>query len=185
MKAENKNSLMVWAIVVLAVMNISTILTVLYHKVQPGNVAVQTKTESKQAESDSEKFSGRYFRDQLNLSSEQMEKFKAINPAFRPRARYITLELVNLRKMMLAEMSANQSDTIRLNAYSDSIGRLHSDLKKIAYRYYLGIKCICDPEQQIKLEQIFSEMFGSDSPLGSSGKGGGQNGRQQGRRISN
>jgi len=175
---------MVWAIVVLAVMNVSTILTVAYHKVQSDNTKVQTATDNKQNEADSEKFSGRYFRDQLNLSSDQMEKFKLINPAFRPRARYITLELANKRKMMLAEMAAIQSDTTRLNAYSDSIGRLHSDLKKIAYRYYLGIKSICDPDQQRKLEQIFSEMFGNDSPLGSSGKGG-PNGRQQGRRFSN
>lgn len=184
MKAENRNSMMVWAIVVLAVMNVSTILTVVYHKVQSDNTKVTTEANSKQTEADSEKFSGRYFRDQLNLSSEQMEKFKAINPAFRPRARYITLELANKRRLMLAEMAAIQSDTTRLNGYSDSIGLLHSDLKKIAYRYYLGIKGICDPEQQKKLEQIFSEMFGSDSPLGSSGKGG-QNGRQQGRRFSN
>lgn len=175
---------MVWTIVVLALMNISTILTVVYHKVKSDKTKVQTETDNKQTEADSEKFSGRYFRDQLNLSSDQMEKFKVINPSFRPKVRFITLELANTRKMMLAEMSAAQSDTTRLNAYSDTIGRLHSDLKKIAYRYYLGIKSICDPEQQKKLEQIFSEMFGSDSPMGSSGKGG-PNGWQRGRRFSN
>ena len=184
MKAENKNSMMVWAIVVLAVMNISTILTVVYHKVQANQTKVAQSADSKQPEADSEKFSGRYFRDQLNLSGDQMEKFKTINPAFRPRARNITIELASKRKEMLAEMAAIKSDTSRLNALSDSIGQLHSDLKKISYEYYLGIKSICDQEQQRKLEQIFSEMFGSDSPLGSSGKGG-QNGRQQGRRFSN
>ncbi|MEI7828628.1 MAG: periplasmic heavy metal sensor [Prolixibacteraceae bacterium] len=184
MKAENRNSILVWAIVVLAVMNISTILTVMYHKFQSDKAVVVTSVDTKQAEADSEKFSGRYFRDQLNLNSDQMEKFKAINPAFRPKARNITLELANQRKEMLAEMAAIQSDTSRLNVLSDSIGRLHSDLKKISYRYYLGIKSICDPEQQRKLEQIFSEMFSNDSPMGSSGKGG-QKGWQGGRRFSN
>ena len=184
MKADNKNSMMVWAIVVLAVMNISTILTVMYHRAQAVKAEVGTAADTKQTEADSEKFSGRYFRDQLNLSSDQMEKFKVINPAFRPKARNITIELSNKRKEMLAEMAALKSDTSRLNALSDSIGRLHSDLKKISYKYYLGIKSICDQEQQRKLEQIFSEMFGSDSSFGASGKGG-PNGRQQGRRFSN
>ena len=184
MKAENKNSKLVWAIVVLAVMNVSTILTVVFHKVQSNQTEVAKSADTKQSEADAEKFSGRYFRDQLNLSSDQMDKFKVINPTFRPKARNITIELANKRKEMLAEMAALKSDTSRLNALSDSIGQLHCDLKKISYKYYLGIKSICDQEQQRKLEQIFSEMFGNDSPLGSSGKGG-PNGRQQGRRFSN
>jgi Spy/CpxP family protein refolding chaperone len=185
MRAESKKSMLIWAIAVLAVMNISTILTVVYQKVQSDKSKVGTAADTKQAETESEKFSGRYFRDQLNLSSEQMEKFETINPAFRPKARNIALELANKRKEMLAEMAAVQSDTSRLNVLSDSIGELHSDLKKISYRYYLGIKGICDPEQQSKLEQIFSEMFSTDSPLGSSGKGGGPKGWQRGRRFSN
>jgi Spy/CpxP family protein refolding chaperone len=184
MKTENRNSIMVWAIVVLAVMNISTILTVVYHKVQSDKATVGTGADTKQSETDSEKFSGRYFRDQLNLRSDQMEKFKALNPTFRPKVRFITMELAEKRKLMVAEMAAPTSDTLRLNALSDSIGQLHSELKKFTYRYYLGIKGICDPDQQIKLEQIFSEMFNNDSPMGSSGKGG-PKGWQQGRRFSN
>ena len=85
---------------------------------------------------------------------------------------------------MLVEMSAVNSDTTRLNALSDSIGQLHSDLKKITYRYYLEIKGICSPDQQRKLEQIFGEMFTNDSQLGSPGSGG-PRGRQQGRRFNN
>jgi hypothetical protein len=34
MKAENKHSFMVWAIVVLAIMNVSTLATILYHQYQ-------------------------------------------------------------------------------------------------------------------------------------------------------
>lgn len=184
MKTENRRSVLVWAIVVLAVMNISTIATVVYHKTQSFKAEVGSASGTKLTETDSEKFSGRYFRDQLNLSSEQMDKFKFINPAFRPKARSITLELASKRKEMLLEMAAVQSDTARLNAYSDTIGQLHSELKKITYRYYLEIKSICDPEQQKKLEQIFSEMFSNDSSMGSSGKGG-PKGWQGGRRFSN
>jgi hypothetical protein len=183
MKTENKNSLLIWAIVVLAIMNVSTIITVLYHKYQSDRI-ISSTVDAKQAEIDSEQFSGRYFRDELNMSNAQMEKFKVINPAFRPKARFITIELAEKRKQMLVEMATAKSDTSRLNALSDSIGQLHSELKRITYRYYLEIKDICNSEQQVKLEKIFGEMFSNDTPIGSSGKGG-PRGWQHGRRFSN
>jgi Spy/CpxP family protein refolding chaperone len=184
MKTENKYSLMIWAIAILAIMNISTLMTLLYHKYQSDTTETISASDPKQLETDSEKFSGRYFRDQLNLSREQMDKFREINPAFRPKARDITIELATRRKQMLIEMAATKSDTIRLNALSDSIGQLHSNLKKITYQYYLEIKNICDPEQQLKLEQIFGEMFNKDSQMGYPGRGR-QRGMQQGRRFNN
>ena len=184
MKTENKYSLMVWAIVILAVMNISTLVTIMYHKYQSDTTETNSESDQKQLETGSEKFSGRYFRDQLNLNSEQMDKFKEINLVFRPKARDITIELAKKRKQMLIEMSAAKNDTARLNALSDSIGQLHSNLKKITYRYYMEIKSICDPEQQQKLEQIFGEMFTNDSQMGYPGKGG-PRGWQQGKRFNN
>ncbi len=183
MKSENKSSLMGWAIVVLAVMNLSMVITVLYSKYQTYKTDVSSGTGEKQTEADSEKYSGRYFRDQLNLSSEQMEKFKEINPVFRPKARSITLELAEKRRLMLLEMAAPKSDTLRLNSLCDSIGQLHSDLKKITYWYFLELKSICNPQQQGKLEQVFGEMFNNDAPVGS-GKGN-QRGWHGGRQFSN
>ncbi len=180
MKTDNKYSTLVWAVVLLAVLNISTLATIMYHKYQSDKSDTISATDKQQLESDSEKFSGRYFRDQLNLSGEQMDKFKEINPAFRLKARNITIELAEKRKQMLIEMSGEKGDTLRLNALSDSIGQLHSDLKRITYRYYMEIKSICDQEQQKKLEQIFGEMFTNDLPMGYPGKGG-QRGWQHGR----
>jgi hypothetical protein len=82
---------------------------------------------------------------------------------------------------MLIEMAAIKSDTSRLNMLSDSIGHLHSNLKKLTYGYYLDIKNICNPEQQKKLEQLFGEMFTNDAPMGFPGRGmhgGGQHGKR-------
>lgn len=180
MKNENRYQLLIWAIVVLAVMNISTIVTLVYHKYQSGQENPVTN-DPKLAELNADRFSGRYFRDELKLDNLQMEKFKVINPAFRPKAKWITLELAEKRKEMLREMVATPSDTIRLNNLSDSIGLLHSRLKKITFQYYLELKGICTKEQQIRLEKIFGEMFTNDVPLGSSGKGG-PTGWQGGRR---
>jgi Spy/CpxP family protein refolding chaperone len=184
MKSENNYSLKVWTIVILAALNISTLATIIYNRYELSKTETLSQSDPKQSELISEKFSGRYFRDQLSLSRDQMDEFIIINPVFRQKAHSITVGLALKRKQMLSEMSAVQSDTLRLNALSDSIGLLHSNLKKVTYKYYLDIKNICDPEQQQKLEQIFSEMFSNDSPIGHPGIGG-TKGRQQGRRFNN
>jgi Spy/CpxP family protein refolding chaperone len=171
---------MMYAIVILAVMNISTLATIIYHQVNSDKQsAVQVKTE-KQTETDAEKFSGRYFRDKLNLSDDQMNKFRGFNQEFRSRARNISIEMVAIRKQMLEEMASGKADTSKLNDLSDSIGLLHSELKKITYRYYLEIQNICDAEQNEKLEQLFSEMFINDTSISFPGKGG--KGWQHGRK---
>lgn len=184
MKAENKHTLMVWAIVILAMMNISTLLTVVYHQYQSGKEPSSNGMASKQLEVDAEKFSGRYFRDQLSFSNEQMNKFRDFNRPFRMQAKAITIELAEKRKAMLTEMASQNSDTARLNALSDSIGIMHNMLKKLTYRYYLDIKNICNKVQQKKLEQLFKEMFTNDTPMAFPGRGGKQ-GMQHGKRFNN
>jgi hypothetical protein len=184
MKTENKSRWMAWAIVILAVMNIATIITVIYNRNQAGNEKAGIQNNQAETETTSISYSGRWFRDQLNFSSEQMARFAEFNPVFRGNVRNINMELNLLRQKMLSEMTAEDCDTIRLNILSDSIGILHSNLKKATYKYYIDIKNICDRQQQEKLEQLFGGMFAGDGRMGQYGKGG-QQGRRRGRPFNN
>jgi len=184
MKTENKYSWMVWVIVILAVLNIATIITVIYNRNQARKENAIVENNQSQSEINSIRYSGRWFRDQLNFNSEQMSRFVAFNPAFRGNVRNINMDLNLLRQKMLSEMAVENCDTIRLNTLSDSIGILHANLKKVTYKYYLDIKNICDQQQQEKLEQLFGGMFASDGQIGQYGKGG-QQGRGRGRQFSN
>ena len=85
---------------------------------------------------------------------------------------------------MLSEMAAEDCDSMKLDLLADSIGYLHTNLKKLTYKYYLDIKNICDQQQQEKLEELFSGMFGSDFRQGHYGRGS-QQGRQHGRQFGN
>jgi hypothetical protein len=172
MKAENKNRWMVWAIVALALLNITTLITVVYHKNQVIEQEVVATPDSIKSENASVLYSGRYFRDELNLSKEQMNKFSQFNPEFRQEVRAINLKLADKRHEMLVEMAQKDSDKNRLNLLSDSIGYLHASLKKATYMYYLNFKNICTQEQQKKLEHLFGEMFNSDLQMIQNGRGG-------------
>jgi hypothetical protein len=184
MKTENKKGWMLWAIVILAIMYFSTFLTIIIHSKNTIQSDTITRPEQVQSDSASQGYSGRYFRDQLNLSRFQMDRFNDFNPVFRQQAREIYIELTKKRDRMLTEMAAQNSDKIKLDMLSDSIGYLHANLKKLTYIYYMDIKNLCNKEQQEKLEQLFGEMFASDLSMGRQGRGG-QNGRRFGRRFNN
>jgi len=162
MKPESKNRWMIWAIVILALMNISTIVTIIYHRHNKTESNLPMVSGGAQSENASLQFSGRYFRDQLNLTRDQMASFRQFNPEFRARVRNINISLIDKRHQMLKEMAGETSDNTRLDALSDSIGSLHAELKKLTYRYYIDFKKICDKQQQQKLEQLFGEMFATD-----------------------
>jgi len=184
MKAENKHTIMVWAIVVLAIMNISTFVTILYHQHQTEPV-INSETPKTKLEAVAEKYSGRYFKEQLGFSSEQMDKFREFNRPFRMQAREITLQLADVRKAFLQEIAAPESDTAKLNALSDSIGNMHKQLKKLMFQYCLDIKAICNEEQKTTLMQLFQDIFVNESPMTLPGHGpmkGMKHGMEQGQR---
>jgi len=175
---------MIWVIVILTVMNITTIITVVYNRNRSGDERVVAGINVPQSGSTSVSYSGRWFRDQLNFTSEQMGSFVEFNPVFRGNVRRINMDLNLLREKMLSEMASEKCDTVILNTLSDSIGTLHAHLKKVTYKYYINIKDICDTQQQEKLEQLFGGMFASDGRMGQYGKGG-QQGRRRGRQFNN
>lgn len=184
MKTENRNMWMVWAIAALVLLNISTLITVVYHNKQTVVKELLTTPDTIKSENASVLYSGRYFRDELNLTEDQMSKFSQFNPEFRQEAREINTKLDVKRHEMLVEMAEKNSDEHKLNLLSDSIGYLHASLKKVTYKYYLNFKNICTSEQQVKLEQLFGEMFNSDTQM-LQNKPGGQRGRGYGWRNKN
>lgn len=172
MKPETKNRLMIWAIVFLSILNLTTLGTILYHEYSSSKVAENSLNMPDRIEGDAEKFGGGYFRDQLFFSGEQMDLFREFNPLFRRDAREITINLANLRKSMLKEMSNMYSDTTHIIQIADSIGLLHKNLKLITFEYYKNIKDICDSTQKTKLESLFNEFFVNDVPVGFNGTRG-------------
>lgn len=183
MKADNSRTL-IWIIVLLVVFNVSTLATIGYHIVKSnrGDDGGQNLTPSKG--NVAVQYNGRFFRDSLNLSHEQMDKFRGINHHFRSDANDITLLLTKLRQRMMQNMSGAKPDTILLNNLSDSIGVLHARLKRDTYQYYLDIRGICNNEQQVKLKAIFEKIFSSESSIGCSNDGKGQ-GHRRGRGENN
>jgi hypothetical protein len=171
-----------WIAILLLVINITAIITLLYTRKQEKEAGEKTFAADSSVSVPSMEYSGRWFRDELGLTREQMREFSQFNPTFRQEVRKINIELFAKRGLMLDEMTAENSDTSRLNMLSDSIGMLHSELKKATYSYFLEFKRICTADQEEKLIQIFRRMFEGEIPAGPGRgmQGGGRSGMRRG-----
>lgn len=188
MKTENKHNILVWAVVFLAVLNLATLATVLFHANRSTNAVSVQPFSGRSADATTGNFSGQYFCHHLNLSDKQLNAFQSLNAGFRQQAREISEQLDAVREKMMLEMASDQYNTDRLDMLSDSIGRLHGDLKKLSYRYYLDMKNICNPQQQEKLNQLFRPLFINDTLKGYFGGRGHErmhDGMHHGRRFNN
>lgn len=174
-----KSKLLIWIIILLLIMNVSATITILSHKKQENKTEEISKSLAANTKSGSSmQYSGRWFRDELRLSQEQMKEFAQFNPVFRQKVREINIGLAEKKQKMLNELTKEVNDTMLLDELSDSIGVLHAELKKVTYAYYLEFKRICTPEQQERLYTIFSNMFEGEIPAAGPGKG-----MQRGRRF--
>jgi hypothetical protein len=101
----------------------------------------------------------RFFREQLNLSLEQVNQFRDLNRNYNRTARDITFQLEKLRTEMVEELGKQEPDRELLNTLTKTIGELHAQLKNATIEYYLGMKTACDESQKVKLNEIFKSML--------------------------
>lgn len=162
MSATNKNRTLIWIIIILVATNLSTIGSFYYHRL------TETKTEgTKQGEQMAipGEQRTRFFRDQLNLTAEQLDQFRDINRTFNRTARSIEMNLAQLREDMITELGTQNPDSTRLDQIAIDVGNNHRELKQVTTTFYLNMKKICTVEQQAKLHEIFQSMLNKDNQV--------------------
>lgn len=107
----------------------------------------------------------RFFRDQLNLSPEQVDAFRELNREFNRNARRESDELEELRVVMVEEMGKESPSAERLDSIAREVGGHHSELKEATMNYYLKMKALCDSTQQAKLKEIFMTVSKSEDEV--------------------
>ena len=164
---------LIWVIVILVATNLSMGITFLFHKQQDlkatkqvQEIAIEVPTEQRT----------RFFREQLNLTTDQVDQFRELNRNFNHTAREISLQLESLRAGMVDEMGKPEADKQRLDEITKEIGELHTQLKNVTIDYYMGMKTACNEEQKEKLNEIFRSMLKQNEDVKLPGRYG-RNGR--------
>ena len=96
----NKNTILIWLVVILVLLNVSTIATILYHNYQE-QIEKQDIVLDSQGQNP---LNGRYFRQTLGFTDSQMEVFREVNHEFRPNANRIIIKIDSLKNEMFAEI---------------------------------------------------------------------------------
>ena len=162
MNPTQKNRILIWLIVVLAATNLSTLGSFYYHRLNEQKTARQAADEQTKIPGEQRT---RFFRDELNLTNDQLEQFRAVNRNFNRMARGIETRLAELQKAMIDELGRSNPDTAQLDNIAKEIGENHHELKKVTITFYLDLKTICTEEQQVRLHDIFQSMLDKDSQI--------------------
>jgi len=158
---DRKTTWLVWAIIILFLMNAATLGTIIYHNSnQRKQAAVDTSVVTSFS---GNVINGRFFRQTLGFDNEQMTAFQAANRHFRPQTMNITFGIDSLKQAMFLEMRKQDPDTLKLAALSREIGELHTLLKQKTWQFYLEIKSVCNAQQLSQLETAFEPLFINES----------------------
>lgn len=175
----NKSKILTWVIVLLVVLNLSTIASIFYHHIQEKKLSAETIQIEGQA------INGRFIRDNVGYNDEQLKAFREANLSFRPVARQIIIQIDSLKNEMFRELQKPVSDTLKLKSTSKQVGDLHGQLKEKTFEYYLKLKAFSTGEQLVKLEKIFTPLFNNVGTNMRPGMQGSGPGKGMGRRAAN
>jgi hypothetical protein len=158
---SRKVTWLVWAIILLFLMNAATLGTILYHK--STKQVGQVDTTSVAGSFSGNPINGRFFRQTLGFDNNQMAVFQDANRQFRPQTMALTFEIDSLKGVMFEEMKKQNPDTLKLALLSKEIGEMHGQLKQETYQFYLKLQNICTDQQRSKLEKAFEPLFISEN----------------------
>jgi Spy/CpxP family protein refolding chaperone len=152
----NKTRLLIWIIIILVAVNVAAIISGLVFSSERRNeLPVRTDIPyNRRAD---------FFRGQLGLNNAQKQRFTTFNREFNQRARAITGKMNSLRYQLVEEMAGSHPDRARLDSICVGIGHLHTELKRATVDYYMNMKSVCTPDQQVELNRLFERIINADN----------------------
>ena len=96
-----------------------------------------------------------FLKKELNLSDDQVVKFKELRKAHFQKSREEWKAIRILKNEMLDAVSAESPDTLKANLIANQIGIKEANKEKLLVQHYLKLQAECTPEQRQKLERVF------------------------------
>lgn len=159
MNQEYKIKMLVMAVIALALLNITTILTVFLKQNQESGRVVGKMIDDKQVD-----YKGHFFTFYLQFDSLQIDRFKVVNEDYLMQKRRYSKSI--------GELTVNLADHINSKGaregefpYYNSIIENHRQLKYANYKYFIAVRDICNETQKELLDNFFSSILCIDNSL--------------------
>lgn len=162
MKSKTKRNILIAAIAVLILINLSAIGTLIYKNIQDQRPQSQ-QFERFERNRDSRDFDHKSFeqrlRNELQLNDEQFVQFKDERRKAYMESKTVIRELNTIKRQMMEELGKDNPSMEKLKSYSREIGDMHVELKIISIDHYFRLREICTPEQEKKLKEFYMRIF--------------------------
>jgi len=140
----------------------------------------QVKVE-KQIEAPVNQF-GRFFSDELNLNTDQQDKFREFRRTYNRSANQVLIDMESIRGEMAKQLNTVHPDREKLNQLSEELGEKHKQLKGLTFDYYFNMQSVLNDDQHAKMVIIFQSMLTKDGEVLTPWQGGqGRQGQGKGR----
>ncbi len=158
MEARSKKRILLGAIIMLLLINLSAILTIGYNRYERKKALdkeyIQERGEKKNPHNRMKLF----VKKELELSDEQFERYCMMKDENMQRTDKYIAKIKSFKKEIIAEINKDKPDSIVLLLFSDSIGQQHKFISMEMNRHFLAIKQMLEPEQQVKLNKLLNRM---------------------------
>ena len=148
-----KNRFTIWTIVILVVLNLTTLTLVWldHFKPHPPFPPPGTGKDFKQ--------SLHFLKNELNLSETQIQKFIESRNRHVIQSKEILDKVYRLKKEILDEMFFTNPDSLEIQKLTEKIGLEQAEFERILFKHFLELKSFCKPGQQEKLKFFLHDVF--------------------------
>jgi len=150
-----KNKLAFWAIVILIILNITTLSLVLLRGGPPRPEERFMRGPEDAPPPDALMF----LEKELNFSREQAEQLKLLRETHFKGSKELLDSIHLLKKEILSELRNEISDPEKIKSPASEIGKLQTEFELMIFNHFAEIKNVCDKEQKIKFANLIDEII--------------------------
>ncbi len=161
MKTIGTNRFILWALIFLAIINITALLSFFLFARNTTNTPVKV-TDNKP---------GVTLTKELSLSADQDKKVKDINSEYKVQSEPIVDSIKSAKSRLLEELSKANTNTQTITSILNDLGIHQNNLQQANVKQFLALKQVCTPEQTLKLSGIYAELYGCSANGNGDGKG--------------
>jgi len=149
-----KNRATNWMIVLLVILNVSSLTTIWFLQLRQSPLPQDNRPDNV-----------RHFLEQeLRLTEEQAQQFEELRKQHFVETKAIHEEASQLKKTIMDELFASPPDTAKVESLAEQIGSKQTELEQLRFYHFLNLKSLCEPEQVEKFQALIHEIFQPPGP---------------------
>lgn len=162
METISKNKLLFVIIILLVLINVSTLSFMWYWKIKEPH---QPPPAGEQRPDRPPPPDGRaYLKEQLKLSDAQMETVDKIREAHVSQIRKIREDMKGLKDKLFSNLRNPEADTNTIKDITKQIGSIEAQVDIITYDNFREVRKICNDEQKKKFDEIILDVLRMGAP---------------------